>query len=145
MAEYAGFGTTYALGDSSVVGSANFTNIAQVRSISGPGFKLDTADVTAHDSTGGWEEHVPTILRSGEVKLELVWDPDAATHESTSGGLVHAMVNKTLLAHRIQWPDSTPTEWKFQAYVIGFEPSAPHDGPLTASVTIKLTGQPTLG
>lgn len=145
MAEYAAYGTTFAIGDSSVVGSANFTNVVQVRNISGPGFSLDTADVTAHDSTGAWEEHVPTILRSGEVTLELVWDPDSATHESTSGGLMHAYANRTLLAYRIQWPDSTPTEWKFQAYVTGFEPSAPHDDALTASVTLKLTGAPTLG
>lgn len=145
MAEYAAYGTTFAIGDSSVIGSANFTNVVQVRNISGPGFSLDTADVTAHDSTGAWEEHVPTILRSGEVTFELVWDPDSATHESTSGGLVHAMTNRTLLAYRIQWPDSTPTEWKFQAYVAGFEPTAPHDDALTASVTLKLTGAPTLG
>lgn len=145
MAEYAAYGTTFAIGDSSTPGSANYTNVVQVVSISGPGFSLDTADVTAHDSTGAWEEHVATILRSGELTVELNWDPDSATHEVTSGGLLYAMVNRTLLAYRIQWPDSTPTEWKFQAYVTGFEPSAPHDDKLSASVTLKLTGQPTLG
>jgi hypothetical protein len=61
MTKYAAYGTTF--------GVTGGTVIAQVKSVSGPGIKLDTVDVTTHDSTGGWEEVVGTILRSGEVKL----------------------------------------------------------------------------
>ena len=145
MAEYAAFGTTFAIGDTSVIATANYTAVIQVASIGGPGLSLDTKDVTSHDSTGAWEEVVATILRSGEVTLELNWDPDTATHETASGGLAYAMVNRTLLAYRIAWPDATPTEWKFQAYVTGFQPNAPHDDKLSATVKLKLTGVPTFG
>ena len=32
--------------------------------------------------------------------------------------------------------------WLFSAHVTGFEPSAPVDGALTASVSLKITGKP---
>ena len=79
MAKYAAFGTLFKRGA---------TTIAAVSNISGPGLSLDTEDVTTHDSASGWEEVVGTILRSGEVSLDLVYDPNAATHKYASGGLL---------------------------------------------------------
>jgi predicted secreted protein len=111
--------------------------IANITSISGPGLALDTEDVTAHDSTGGWEEVVPTILRSGEVSLDINYDPAAATHKNTALGLLHMLINRTLTAWTIAGPMGA---WTFSAYVTKFEPSAPYDGKLTASVTLKVTG-----
>lgn len=135
MAKYDAFGTAFKRGA---------VTIAQVSNISGPGLSLDTEDVTTHDSTGGWEEVVATILRSGEVKLDLVYDPAAATHKNASGGLLYDLAQRASTTFSIVFPDAANTTWSFTAYVTGFEPSAPVDGALTASVTLKLTGQPTL-
>jgi len=120
------------------------TPIAQVTNISGPGLSLDTQDVTSHDSTGAWEEVVPTILRSGEIKLDLVYDPNAATHKYAAGGLLSDMVLRTATAYSLVFPSTAPVTFTFNAFVTGFEPSAPHDGALTASATLKITGQPVL-
>lgn len=135
MAKYSAFGTLFKRGA---------TTIAQVKSISGPGLKLDTEDVTTHDSTGGWEEVVATILRSGEVKLEIEYDPNAATHKNASGGILYDLASRASTTYSIVFPSSGTVTWSFTAFCTGFEPGAPVDGALTASVTYKLTGQPTL-
>jgi predicted secreted protein len=135
MSKYAAFGTLFKRGA---------TTIAQVKNISGPGLSLDTEDVTTHDSASGWEEVVGTILRSGEVTLDLVYDPNEATHKNSSGGLLYDLTSKIATTYSIVFPSTAAVTWSFSALVTGFEPSAPADGALTASVTLKLTGAPTL-
>lgn len=135
MAKYPAFGTKLLRGA---------VEIAQVQTIGGPGLSLDTEDVTAHDSTGGWEEVVGTILRSGEVSLDLVYDPAAATHKNASGGLLYDMISRTATTFTLTFPSSTPVSWSFSAFVTGFEPSAAHDGALTATAKLKITGAPTI-
>jgi predicted secreted protein len=134
MAKLAALGITF--------GPTGETVVANVKNITGPGLKLDTADVTTHDSTGGWEEVVGTILRSGEVKLDLVYDPSGATHKNAGHGLLALMVAKAAHGFTLTFPDAVA--WSFNGLVTGFEPAGPHDKDLTASVTIKVTGQPTL-
>jgi predicted secreted protein len=115
--------------------------VAYIQSMGGPGLALDTEDVTTHDSAAAWEEVVATILRSGELSLDIVYDPNAAT-QSAAAGLVGMVEDKTLAAFSIVFPGAVT--WAFAAYVTGFEPSAPHDGALTAAVKLKLTGAPIL-
>ncbi len=125
MAGLAAYGTTIADGTGV---------LANVTSISGPGITLDTADVTAHDSADAWEEHVPTILRSGDVSLDINYDPADVTH----GRILTALTTRAEIAWTLGGPVGA---WTFAGYVTGFEPSAPHDGAITASVTIKPTGE----
>ena len=135
------FGTLLKIGDGG--GTEVFTTIAEVLDISGPGLSLGTEDVTSHSSTGGWKEKVPTLLDAGQVSFDVNFVPTGAT-QSYSAGLVKDMVNKTKRNFQIIFPDSTTTTWSFSAYVVGFEPSAPVEGKLGASVTLEITGQPTL-
>lgn len=135
MSKYAAFGTQLLRGA---------VPIAAVRSISGPGLTLDTEDVTSHDSTEAWEEVVATILRSGEISLEIEYDPAAATHKNASGGLLYDLAQRASTTWSIKFPDTAVTTWSFTAFVTGFEVDAPHDGALTANVTMKITGKPTL-
>ena len=135
MAKYAAFGCVLKRGA---------TAIANVSNISGPGLSLDTEDVTSHDSTGGWEEVVGTILRSGEITLDIIYDPDNATHKYAAAGLLHDLVSRTAQTYNLYFSDSTPAPWQFSALVTGFNPGMPVGGALTASVTMKITGAPTL-
>ena len=135
MAKYSAFGTQLLRGA---------IEIANVKNISGPGLSLDVEDVTSHDSPGAWEEVVGTILRSGEITLDLVYDPAAATHKYASGGLLYDMVSRTATAFSLVFPSVPAKTWSFNALVTGFEPGAPVDGALTASATLKLTGAVTL-
>jgi predicted secreted protein len=116
--------------------------VAYIQSLSGPGLSLDTEDVTTHDSTSAWEEVVATILRSGELSLDIVYDPNANSHDGTDGGLVEMLANGNPVGFSIVFPGAVT--WSFAACVTGFEPSSPHDGALTAAVKLKLTGVPIL-
>jgi hypothetical protein len=133
MTKYSAFGTALLRGA---------TEIAQVNNISGPGLSLDTEDVTTHDQTTAWEELVGTILRSGEVSLDLVYDPLAATHKNAAGGLIADLISRTEVTYSLVFPGSVT--WTFNALVTGFEPGAPVAGALGASVKMKLTGALTL-
>jgi predicted secreted protein len=135
MAKYAAFGTLL---------KRSGTTIANVTNISGPGLSLDTEDVTSMESTGAWEEVVGTILRSGEISVDLAFDPAAATHKYASGGMVYDMVSRTATAYSIVFPSTPAVTWTFSAYVTGWEPAAPVDGALTVAAKLKITGAPTL-
>lgn len=136
-----GFGTLLQIGDGG--GPESFTSIAEVSSITGPSLSLDTAEATHHTSPGGWDEHIATLLRGGEVGFEVNFLPADAT-QSFSTGLLKDMTDKTLRNFQIVFPDPGTTTWAFAAFVTGFEPAAPVDDKLAASVTLMISGQPTL-
>lgn len=129
MTKYSAFGTALLM-DGSL--------IAQVSNISGPGLAADTTDVTTHDSLDAWEEVTVTVLRSGEITLDIVYDP---TIHAT---LLTVMKDKLVKTFELQFPDAAYTSYTMDGNITGFEPSAPVDGALTASVTIKITGVPDL-
>ena len=116
--------------------------IAQISNISGPGLSVDMIDVTTHDSTNAWEDVVAGILRTGELTLDIVYDPAGATHAAAAGGLIYRLENR-----QYTWFDLTfftTYNWTFSGYITGFTPGAPVEGALTAAVTLKITGPPTL-
>ena len=133
MTKYAAYPTLFKRGA---------TTIANVTNIGGPGLGLDTEDVTSLDQATAWEEHVATILRSGEISLDLVFDPSHATHKDATNGLLNDMKIRTSTTYSITFPNAVV--WSFTAYVTGFEPSAPVDGALTVACKLKITGAPTL-
>lgn len=116
------------------------TAIAQVDNITGPGLKLNTLDVTNHDSTGGWQEFIGGLKDGGDVKLDINYDPAGATHKAAAGGLLTDLTAGTALAYALKFPDAATTTWTFSAIVTSFEPKAPANNKLTASVTLKVTG-----
>jgi predicted secreted protein len=138
MAKYDAYGTEL------YRGTSTGTKYAQVISFSGPSLAADTIDVTTMDSTNAWEEVVVGILRSGELSMQIVYDPAHATHKNSAGGLLNDLTSRAATTFTLVFSDAATTEWTFSAFVTGFEPDAPHDGPLTATVSLKLTGDITL-
>lgn len=124
-------------------GVSTYNPLAKVINIAGPTLSLDTEDATDHDSPGGWEEVVATILRSGEVTFDIHLLPASATHGAATG-LVKVLKDRLKRSFQLVFPDTAVTTWTFDAFVTAFAPAAPHEGKLTASVTLKVTGQPTL-
>lgn len=127
--------------DNTIAG-VNYANVAYIKSIGGPGLALDVEDVTTHDSTDAWEEVVATILRSGEVSLDLVYDPNNSTQSASAGGLIDYAENKKTAYFDVQFVNTY--HWLFPAVVVSFEPDAPVDGALTAACTLKISGKPIL-
>ena len=118
------------------------TEVAGVKSIGGPGLGVDTEDVTTHDQSSAFEEVLATIIRSGEITLDIVYDPAGATHDASTG-LVYRLEDKVYTYFDLLFMGGA-NNWTFFGYVTGFEPGAPVDGAFTASVKIKITSQPTL-
>lgn len=144
MAKYAGYETMLNWGDGEV--SEGFLPVAYVTNISGPGLALDVEDVTSHDQTTAWEEVVATILRSGEVSIDLIFDPADDTQDFTATLALGTQLEARGAATNFQivFSDTGTTEWTFPANVVGWEPSAPVDGALTLAGKLKITGAPTL-
>ena len=117
--------------------------IAEVLSLSGPGLELNLEDAT--DLTETWDSHIATILRGGEITMELNFRPDENSHRATgSFGLVRDLKQRTKRNFALTFSDTGDTSWTFSAYVIRFEPSASAVGKLMANATLRLTGTPVL-
>ena len=135
------FGTLLKLGDAA--SSETFTTIAEVRDIKGPTLELATEEMTNHSSTNGWEESIGTILSGGEVTFDCNWIPGNAT-QSYAAGLLKDMVNRTLRNFQLVIPAASNVTWSFSAYVTKFPPDLPVKGAQRVSVTLKISGYPTL-
>ena len=125
--------------------SKDGTDIAEVTSIGGPKLARDTIEVTHHQSTDMWREFIKGLKDGGEVSLELNFMPfDTSHNAATTGILADFGDDTTVAAWVLTFPDSGATQWEFDGIVTAFETSEPFDDKLMASVTIKVTGVPTL-
>lgn len=141
MAKYSSFGAILRIGSTSGSGG---TAVAQVASIDGPKLQLETIDVTTHDNAGGWRSFIGGLLDAGELSMEIVFDPALGTHRNTSGGLLHALINRTVQEFTLVLPTSPAVSWYFNALTTAFLVQAPVDDKLPANVTLKITGAPTI-
>jgi predicted secreted protein len=132
------FGTKLKRGDGQT--TEVFTEIADATGISGPGLSRETVDVTSHGSPDGWMEFRGGLKDGGEVSVDINYQP--AVHDL----LVADLDDDEPRNYQLVFPDdpTTPTTWAFAAIMTGFEPDAPYDDKLSASLTFKVTGKPTL-
>ena len=124
-------------------GTGSYTTIAEVTDIGGPSMSLDPIDVTSHDSIAAFREFIGGLLDAGEVTLTINYVPTAGTHDATTG-LIADMVARVVRNFKLVFPDSGTTTWTFAALITAFESAEPIDDKLSADVTLKLSGQPTL-
>lgn len=122
----------------------NAVEIAYVTNIGGPGLARDTLESTHHKSPAMYRSFIKGLKDGGEVSLDLNFDPANATHNAATGILADFADDDTISAWVVTFPDPAATQWTFDGIVTGFEPSAPFDDKLSATVTIKVSGQPTL-
>ncbi len=130
------FGTLLKMGDGT--GTAEqFTTIANVGDIKGPGSSVDTMEVTNHSSAGARKEKLAGLIDSGEVSFAIFFVPDDATHNDTTG--LQAKLNARALVHfRIVYPDAS--QCALSALVTKFDTGAPVQGGLSADVTLSVSG-----
>lgn len=134
-------GTLLKIGDGAV--SEAFTTVAEVKSISGPQFDTDDIDVTTHDTSDGFHEHIAGLKEGGELGFDINFVPTHATH-SLATGLLGSYMENGDKRHNFQivFPDSTT--WLIPGFVKSFSINAPVDDVLSASVSIKVSSRPTL-
>lgn len=140
MSKYAGDSVTLKWDPA---GGTAYTTVGQIRDMGGPSMERTAIDVTTRDSTGWWNEFIKGFKDGGEITAGLVFDPDLASHGTTSTGLMSdfATDSTTIPQFRMEFPGTTNSiVWK--GFVTGMELDAPHDDYLAGDVTIKLTGKP---
>ncbi|MFH8369198.1 phage tail tube protein [Streptomyces sp. NPDC018031] len=135
MAGLDAFGTQ--LQRSDMAGSPTFTAIANVTSITPPALARETLDMTTHGSPDQYREYIGGIKDGGEVSIDINYDP--RLHDP----LVADLDDDEPRDYRVVWP-GTLGSWEFSAVMTGFEPDAPHDDKLSASVTFQVSGKPVL-
>ncbi|MGW2260272.1 phage tail tube protein [Streptomyces sp. NPDC001780] len=136
MAGINGFGVKLKRGDGAA--TEVFTEIADITNLGGPGLSRETVDVTSHGSPDAWMEFVGGLKDAGEVSVDINYQP--AKHDL----LVDDFDDEEPRSYQIVFPDEAATTWTIKALLTGFEPEAPYDDKLSASLTLKVSGKPTL-
>ena len=142
MTKYAAKGTLFQTEIAAVPGT--FQTVAQVRNIGGPSMAGDMIDVSCMESPGFYRQFVQGYNDSGEVTLELLFDPVDATQDAVGvDGLLAIFNSQQEHNFQIVFSDAGGTVWRFDGLISAYEPAAPFDEALTASITVKVTGAPT--
>ena len=119
-----------------------FTTIAEVTSIGGPSLSQEVVDVTTHSSPGAFRQKVGGLLDAGEITLDINFGPTEPTHKEPVGGLIKDYTDRSVNNYKLIFPDTT--YWIVPCLVTNFTQDSPVEGKLGASVTLTVSGQPTL-
>lgn len=135
-----GLSATIGFGDGASVES--FTSVAEVVSMSGPGFTRESVDFTHMTSADDYMEYKPGMKDGGEVSFEGRWLPGNASHDASTG-VLSLFEAGTTDNWKLTFPDGS--DFTFAAFVTAIEPSIGGvNDPVNMSVTLKVTGKPTL-
>lgn len=114
---------------------AAWVAIAEINSISGPGFSRETIDVTSLDSTGGYREFITGFRDAGTITLNMNFTRDAFDTMKDD------FEDDSAQNYQIDLPDDENTSMDFEGYVTECPLEIPPDDKITMTVTIKITGE----
>jgi len=143
MATNATFGKGTLLQRETAPASGVYETIAECKTISGPGLEADEIDVTNQDSSGSLREYLRGLINPGEITTEVNFDPNDSTHDGSTGMFADLLAG-TVRNWKIVFPTTPTATLAFTAFVKSFPLTAPVDNVLSASLTLKVTGLPTL-
>lgn len=138
-APYLGQGT---LLQKDTTGAGMWRTIARCKSISGPSYEADEVDVTTHDSVAGFREFIRGLVDPGEISAECVFDPGDDSHKEVDG-VIADLKSGDIDPYKIVWVGAG-RKLSFSAFVKSFPITSPVDAELTATVTLRITGDITL-
>ena len=139
MAQF-GNGVIWGFDTSALVdGSPSYVDVANIESLSLSGPTVDLLDATVHGEE--WRTRVSGLKDGGTATINIRMDANDATHKSIRDNV------GVLCAHRFTFPkkvaaNAVPFSWANNAIIQNFSISAPHDGLISMSVTLQLSGPP---
>ncbi len=140
------FGIDLQIGDGATPTEA-FTSIAEVKDFDGPTLTKDMQETTPHSPSGHkWRRFISGLRNGGEVTFAINYETDEPTHNATAG-LLSELDSDDMRNWKVIFPGAgaaATRTWSFSGTVTAFGPSNPVEGVQTASVSIKVDGQPTL-
>lgn len=123
-------------------GAGVFQVVASVTDIQGPSRQRDAIEVTAHDSPDQYREFVKGLKDGGDVQLTINYDPGSPT----IADLDDDFEEDSLRDYQIKIFPGTLNEWTwdFAGLITDLGDAFPHDDKMERSVTVKISGKPTL-
>lgn len=113
--------------------------IGTIMSFTPPNPTRDIIDVTSSSSANMAREFVAGLIDYGESSFEMLWDTGSTTDALLRG----ITLERAPRTYRATFSQYTPARTiTFQAYLTGYERSAPMEDKMTASITLKVTGAP---
>ena len=131
-------GTILSVGDGGI--PEVFTPFADVLTISGPGPRRDSIEVSTLDYDEPFEEKLASLIDPSELTFRLFFRPSDALQSPTAGLLAFFLAGHRH-AWRLLFPTTPVSTMDFQAAVSGFQVETQVGQPLIARVTLSLTGQ----
>ena len=129
-------GASFKRGDGS--SNESFTAIAEINSIDGPDKSREMIDVTSLDSSGGYDEFVPSFRDGGMVTLNANWTREG--YEAMLGDFdSDSSVNYQIVVN-----DTGSTTYDFTGYVQSLGRAIPNKGKIEMTIGIKVTGTETM-
>lgn len=118
-----------------------FANIAEVVDVTPPEFMRNEFDATTQDKNiDAW---ILGVLRRNAFTIAINYLPSDTTQDHITG-LLQAIITEPppVDGYKITFPDGTV--WVASGQCKAFQPTAPVDGKLAATVTVRLTGKMTI-
>lgn len=112
----------------------DYHELDEITNITPPNFQTDDVDVTHMQSPNRTREFTPGLVDPGEAGFEMNWIPGGATDIIILG----LKRDATVVSWKMEWYNATT--WEFTGYVKGYETSAEVEGKMSATVTIRVTG-----
>ncbi|MFJ2701888.1 phage tail tube protein [Streptomyces sp. NPDC087428] len=123
-------------------GAGAFAVIANVSDISGPSRKREAIEVTAHDSPNKYREFIKGLKDGGEVELTINWDPGNTSHLALDADFEE----DDLRDYQVIVLPGDPDEhtWDLSGLITDIGEAYPTDDKMERTVTVKISGKPTL-
>lgn len=118
-----------------------FTAIAMCKG-SDFGFEAEDTDVSHMTSPQAHRERVPTFWNSKDLKLDVIWNKNEATHGFAAGGIGADLKDLATGNYRFVFPDGT--YYSFTLYCADLNIKADFGGVYQASVVLRHATAPTL-
>jgi predicted secreted protein len=123
---------------SNMAGTPTFSTIAEINDLSGPNLSRNTIDTTSLDTVGGYKTFIGGFRDGGEIQLEMNFTLDGYD------ALKLDFEDDSARDYQIVLPDTGSTTLGFSALVTAIGMKIPKEDKITASVTLKISGQVTL-
>lgn len=118
----------------------SYVAVGRVKSITGPQVQKEQVEVTTLDSTGGFKEFLSGIKDPGQATFDIVFDPANNQHLGIRADSL-ALSAAAMRNWKIVWTNGETVY--FQGEVLGYNRSTEPNTPLTASITVQISGLPT--
>ncbi len=149
MAKYTGRGGEFQV--QTVASPATWVAVGQVREIGSASVTSEEIDVTTLDSnvsgtTTDYKDFLGGFKDPGEMGIVVLFDPNLATHGTTTNGLYDLFDRSATVTARVKYPTSPTNYLTMSGFFRDWEtPTINATDPVESTFVFRLRQKPTLG